>query len=68
MLSEVLKTLFTAMLPVLEIRGAIPVGVAAGLDPWLAFAVGIVGNMLPIPFILMFLKKVFKQTLALLFV
>ena len=38
MLSEVLKTLFTAMLPVLEIRGAIPVGVAAGLDPWLALS------------------------------
>ena len=33
MLLDILKTLFTAMLPVLEIRGAIPVGIAAGLDP-----------------------------------
>ena len=58
MLSEVLKTLFTAMLPVLEIRGAIPVGVAAGLDPWLAFAVGIVGNMLPIPALILLTRHI----------
>ncbi|MBP3484537.1 MAG: small multi-drug export protein [Oscillospiraceae bacterium] len=58
MLSEVLKTLFTAMLPVLEIRGAIPVGVAAGLDPWLAFAVGVVGNMLPIPILILVTRRV----------
>ena len=33
MLDAILKTLVTAMLPILEIRGAIPVGVAAGMDP-----------------------------------
>ena len=38
MLEDILKTLVTAMLPILEIRGAIPVGVAAGMDPWTAFA------------------------------
>ena len=55
-----LKTLVTAMLPVLEIRGAIPVGVALGLDPWLAFAVGFVGNMLPIPFLILLTRKVIE--------
>ena len=48
------------MLPVLEIRGAIPVGVALGLDPWLAFAVGFVGNMLPIPFLILLTRKVIE--------
>lgn len=55
-----LKTLVTAMLPVLEIRGAIPVGVALGLDPWLAFAVGFVGNMLPIPLLILLTRKVIE--------
>ncbi len=58
MLSDMIKTLFTAMLPVLEIRGAIPVGVAAGLDPWLAFAVGVIGNMLPIPILILVTRRV----------
>lgn len=55
-----LKTLFTAMLPILEIRGAIPVGVALGLDPWLAFAVGFVGNMLPIPILILLTRHVIE--------
>lgn len=54
------KTLLTAMLPILEIRGAIPVGVALGLDPWLAFAVGFVGNMLPIPILILLTRKVIE--------
>ncbi len=58
MLEAILKTLVTAMLPILEIRGAIPVGVAAGLDPWTAFAVGVVGNMLPVPFLILLTRKV----------
>ena len=55
-----LKTLVTAMLPILEIRGAIPVGVASGLDPWLAFAVRFVGNMLPIPILILLTRKVIE--------
>ncbi len=55
-----LKTLVTAMLPILEIRGAIPVGVASGLDPWLAFAIGLVGNMLPIPILILLTRRVIE--------
>ena len=55
-----LKTLVTAMMPILEIRGAIPVGVASGLDPWLAFAVGFVGNMLPIPILRLLTRKIIE--------
>ena len=55
-----LKTLVTAMMPILEIRGAIPVGVASGIDPWLAFAVGFVGNMLPIPILILLTRKIIE--------
>lgn len=60
MLEDILKTLVTAMLPILEIRGAIPVGVAAGMDPWTAFAIGFVGNMLPVPFLILLARKVIE--------
>ena len=46
------------MLPVLEIRAAIPVGIAGGLSPFAAFAVGVLGNMLPIPFLILLTRKV----------
>ena len=60
MLPDILKTLVIGMLPVLEIRGAIPVGVAAGLDPWSAFFVGFVGNMLPVPFLILLTRKIIE--------
>ena len=58
MLKAILYTFGTALLPVLEIRGAIPVGVAKGLDPWLAYAVGVIGNMLPIPILILLTRQV----------
>ena len=55
-----LKTLITAMLPVIEIRGAIPVGIDAGLLPWEAFAVGFIGNMLPVPFLILLTRRILE--------
>ena len=53
-------TFFMAMVPVIELRGAIPVGVAAGLPVWAATVIAIIGNMVPIPFILLLLRPVFR--------
>lgn len=53
-------TLGTAMVPVLELRAAIPFGLAFGLPPGVVFCLSVVGNMLPIPFILLFLRKIFR--------
>lgn len=53
-----LKTLLVAMTPVLEIRGAIPVGLAAGLSPWTAYFVSVLGNMLPIPILILLTRRV----------
>ncbi|MBR5230267.1 MAG: small multi-drug export protein [Firmicutes bacterium] len=48
------------MVPVLELRGAIPLAVAAGLDIPLALVAAILGNLLPVPFIIIFIRKIFK--------
>lgn len=48
------------MLPVLEIRAAIPVGISEGLSVWLAFAVGFVGNMLPVPFLILLTRIIIE--------
>ena len=59
LLHSVIMTVLISMVPVLELRGAIPAGVAGGLSPLVAMAVAIVGNLVPIPFILLFIKKIF---------
>ena len=48
------------MVPVIELRGAIPYGVAAGLEPWLVAPLAIIGNLIPVPFILLFIRKIFQ--------
>lgn len=51
--------LLVSMVPLIELRGAIPVGVVGQQLPALqTLAVAIVGNMLPVPIILLFAKKV----------
>ena len=56
---KVLMTMLLSMVPVLELRGAIPIGVANGLNFWVAIGVSIIGNLLPVPFIILFIRKVF---------
>ena len=52
-------TFLISMVPVLELRGAIPIGVAHGLDYRIAIAVSILGNLVPVPFIVLFIRKIF---------
>lgn len=47
-----------SMVPIIELRGALPSGVAMGLNPWTAFAVSVIGNMVPVPFIILFIRKI----------
>lgn len=54
-----LLTFGTAMVPVLELRGAIPVGIAAGLPPAVACVTAILGNLVPVPFIMLLIRKIF---------
>jgi len=59
MISKFLLTLVMAMAPVIELRGAIPVGIAADLPVWQAFIAAVIGNMIPVPFIVLFVRRVF---------
>jgi len=54
-----LMTFLMSMVPVIELRGALPAGVAAGLDIPAATVISIFGNMLPVPFILLLLRRIF---------
>ena len=56
---KIFMTLLISMVPVLELRGAIPIGVAHGLDYRIAIAVSILGNLVPVPFIVRFIRKIF---------
>ena len=47
-----------AMIPIIELRGAIPLGAALGLHPVVNYLLAIAGNLLPVPFILLFIRKV----------
>ena len=54
-----LLTFFTSMVPVLELRGAIPIGVAGGLPVLISMLIAMIGNLVPIPFLIVFTRKVF---------
>ena len=48
------------MVPLIELRGAIPYGVLFGLPLWQTFVIAIVGNMLPVPIIFFFARRVLE--------
>ena len=56
---ESLLTLLVSMVPVIELRGGVPFGTALGLTPLHALVVCIIGNMLPIPFIIVYIRRIF---------
>lgn len=57
---EFLFTLLVSMIPVIELRGGIPFGIALGLPYPAAFAAAVIGNILPAPFILVYIRRVFQ--------
>lgn len=56
----IMMTFFMSAIPVVELRGGIPWGVAHDLPPLVSYTAAILGNMLPIPFILLFLRRAFN--------
>jgi len=56
-LPPTLIVFLAAMIPLMELRGSIPLGFILGMDWPLIFVVSILGNLLPIPFILLFLRR-----------
>ena len=52
-----LLVLLVSMVPVIELRGAIPIGVGLGVPEPLALLIAVIGNMIPVPFIYKFSRK-----------
>ena len=51
---------FISMVPIIELRGAIPVGIANDLNVFWLFPICIIGNMLPVPFIFLFARRILE--------
>ncbi len=49
---------FCSMLPIIELRGAIPLGAGLGLSMWQSYFLSVAGNLLPVPFLLLFWQGV----------
>ena len=60
MAGEFTLTMLVSMLPVVELRGGIPFGVAAGLPVWAAFIAAVLGNLIPVPFIIVYIRRIFQ--------
>lgn len=60
MITKFLIVFFVSMVPLIELRGAIPISVALGLPKVLSFVIAIIGNMLPVPIIYLFSRKVLE--------
>ncbi len=58
--SPELISFFVSMLPVLELRGGLIAAKLMNVEFFKAFAICFIGNMLPIPFILLFIRKIFN--------
>ena len=56
-MNSLLFTFLVAMTPVIELRGAIPLAVARGVPPLSAACAAVLGNLLPVPFILLFIRR-----------
>ncbi|WP_369350715.1 COG2426 family protein [Streptococcus hillyeri] len=55
-----LLTFLISMIPLIELRGAVPFGIASGIPFTQALAISVIGNMIPVPIIFFFARKVLE--------
>ncbi|MBQ0108759.1 MAG: small multi-drug export protein [Clostridiales bacterium] len=60
MIKKVLYVFAISIVPVIELRGAIPVGASQEVPMWLCFIAAVIGNLLPVPFLILFGGKVLR--------
>ena len=53
-------TMLVSMIPIIELRGGLPFGVALGLPYYLAFPAAVIGNIIPAPFIVVYIRRIFQ--------
>ncbi|MBQ4516917.1 MAG: small multi-drug export protein [Clostridia bacterium] len=59
-LSNELVVFIVSMIPIVELRGAIPFGFVLNMNPWILYLLAVIGNLLPIPFILMLIRPIIR--------
>ena len=59
LVGKIVASGFISMLPLVELRAGIPIAVGLGLEPRIAILTCIVANIIPIPFIILFIRKIF---------
>lgn len=59
-LGKIIATFFISMVPVIELRGGLPYGITLGLDYPLALTAAVLGNMVPVPFIIIYIRHIFS--------
>ena len=57
---DYLIVFLVSMVPIVELRGAIPIGIGMGLDFWPTYIIAVIGNMVPVPFIYLLARKVLE--------
>lgn len=58
---EFLLTMLVSMLPVVELRLGIPFGIGTlGLPEWAALTAAVIGNLIPVPFIIVYIRRIFQ--------
>lgn len=57
-MNPLVKTFLISMVPVIELRGAIPFALATGVPALPAACTAMLGNLLPVPFILLFIRQI----------
>ena len=57
MLWKYLAAFFISMIPIVELRGAIPIAIGYDIHPVVAYIICVIGNMIPVPFIYFFARK-----------
>lgn len=58
MMNKTLYVFMCSMLPIIELRGSIIMGAGFGVSWYVNYLVSIIGNLLPIPFILIFIRDI----------
>ncbi len=58
--SAELVVFIISLLPILELRGGLVAAAIVGIEWYIALPICIIGNMLPIPFVLLFIRKIFE--------
>ncbi len=57
MLKKYLIVFLISMVPLLELRGAVPIALGMGIEEIPALIVCVIGNMVPVPFVYLFARK-----------